>query len=218
MHGDADHSRDTESGIIQPMIRRIGIADYNETWIAMRTFTEARMPGDPDQIWLLQHPPVYTMGLNAKHRPFAGGRDITLVQTDRGGDITYHGPGQLVAYVLMDLRRHNLGPKGLVHRLEQAVIDVLHAHSIGGCRHAGAPGVYVGNRKIAQLGLRIRRGCSYHGLALNVSMDLRPFNDIDPCGYPGLEVTQLADLVPVDSLQAVETALLDALLGNLGYN
>ncbi len=199
-------------------VRRLCLADYHETWIAMRAFTERRGALDTDEIWLLQHPPVYTMGFNAKHGAPADGRGIAVVRTDRGGDITYHGPGQLVAYILMDLRRRGLGPRGLVHLLEQAAMDMLGHYGVSGCRRKGAPGVYVGQRKIAQLGLRIRRGASYHGLSVNVDMDLDPFRRIDPCGYPGLEVTQLADFVPDPDATEVEKVLLDALYGNLGYN
>ena len=201
-----------------PKVRRLGLAEYRETWLAMRAFTERREAHDADEIWLLQHPPVYTMGFNAKHGAPADEHGIGVVQTDRGGDITYHGPGQLVAYVLVDLRRRGLGPKGLVRILEQAVIDLLHRYGITGCRREGAPGVYVGQRKIAQLGLRIRRGASYHGLSFNVDMDIGPFKRIDPCGYPGLEVTQLADFVLKPDFSEVESALLDTLYENLGYN
>ncbi len=201
-----------------PRVRRLGLADYRETWLAMRSFTDRREATDADEIWLLQHPPVYTLGLNAKHREPAEAHGIAVVRTDRGGDITYHGPGQLVAYVLVDLRRRGLGPRGLVHILEQATIELLGRYGITGCRRAGAPGVYVGQRKIAQLGLRIRRGASYHGLSVNVAMDLGPFSRIDPCGYPGLRVTQLADFVAAPDLDKVEAVLLDALYSNLGYN
>ncbi|MDA8363492.1 MAG: lipoyl(octanoyl) transferase LipB [Gammaproteobacteria bacterium] len=202
----------------RPRIRRLGLMDYRETWLAMRAFTERREASDADEIWLLQHPPVYTMGFNAKHRAPSDPQGIAVVRTDRGGDITYHGPGQLVAYVLVDLRRRGLGPKGLVRILEQTAIDLLLTYGITGVRRDGAPGVYVGLRKIAQLGLRIRRGSSYHGLSLNVDMDLGPFRRIDPCGYPGLEVTQLADLVSSPGFEEVGAALVDALCANLGYN
>lgn len=222
MHQDP-HSAGPDSiagyaGTDWPLVRRLGLVDYRETWLAMRSFTEQREPASADEIWLLQHPPVYTLGFNAKHREPTETRGIAVVRTDRGGDITYHGPGQLVTYVLVDLRRRGLGPKGLVHILEQSVIELLGRYGIAGCRRTGAPGVYVGQRKIAQLGLRIRRGASYHGLSVNVAMDLGPFSRIDPCGYPGLEVTQLADFVAAPDLGKVEAALLDALYSNLGYN
>ncbi len=202
----------------EPVVRHLGLADYLATWNAMRSFAEQRTPADADEIWLLQHPPVYTLGFNAKHAPFPVPPGVALVQTDRGGDITYHGPGQLVAYVLCDLRRRGWGPKGLVHALEQSIIDTFTGYAITGRRRTGAPGVYVGDRKIAQLGLRIRRGTSYHGISLNVDMDLGPFDRIDPCGYPGLEVTQIAEFVSQPDVGAVENALLDALMGNLRYN
>jgi len=202
----------------EPVVRHLGLADYLDTWLAMRAFTERRAATDADEIWLLQHPPVYTLGFNAKHGAVADPRGIAVVQTDRGGDITYHAPGQLVAYVLCDLRRRGWGPRGLVQALEQSAIDALLHYGVIGQRRSGAPGVYVGDCKIAQLGLRIRRGSSYHGLALNVDMDLGPFRRIDPCGYPGLEVTQLADLRLTPDMAGVEAALLDALRSNLGYN
>ncbi len=203
---------------MEPQIRWLGLADYRETWLAMRAFTERRQLSDADEIWLLEHPPVYTMGFNAKHPAPDDTRGIEAIRTDRGGDITYHGPGQIVAYVLVDLRRRSLGPKGLVRRLEQAVIDLLRHYGIDGIRREGAPGVYVGLKKIAQLGLRIRRGSSYHGLSLNVDMDLEPFRRIHPCGYPDLEVTQLADLIPGLGLPEVGSELVDALRRNMGYN
>ncbi len=220
------HGRDGTRSDIAPtdvlpgalVIRHLGLADYLGTWTAMRAFTERRTPADADEIWLLQHPPVYTLGFNAKHGDIADTRGIPVIQTDRGGDVTYHGPGQLVAYILLDLHRRGWGPKKLVAALEQAVIDVLAHYGVTGERHTRAPGVYVGDRKIAQLGLRIRRGASYHGVALNMDMDLDPFSGIDPCGYPGLKVTQLVDLAPGADAVAVETLLLDALRTNLGYN
>ncbi len=178
------------------VVRTLGLADYLETWRAMQDFTGRRGRETRDEIWLLEHPPVYTLGLNAPPRNHAGPPGIPVVRTDRGGDISYHGPGQLVAYVLMDLKRRGWGVKQLVTALEQSVIELLRERGIAGERRLGAPGVYVAGRKLAQLGLRIRRGSSYHGLALNVDMDLAPFHAIDPCGHAGLEVTQLAELLP----------------------
>lgn len=160
----------------------------------MRAFTAARTAATPDELWLLEHPPVYTLGQAGKPDHLLRDNGIPVVRTDRGGQVTYHGPGQVVAYVLLDLRRRGLTVKRLVWMLEQAVIDLLAAHRVAGERRAGAPGVYVGGAKVAALGLRVRGGCTYHGLALNVDMDLAPFRDINPCGYEGLEVTQLADL------------------------
>jgi lipoyl(octanoyl) transferase len=203
-------------------VKRLGTVDYASTYEAMRNFTAARGPDTPDELWLLEHPPVYTVGQAGRdeHLPRRG--DIPVVRIDRGGQITYHGPGQAVAYLLLDLRRRGLSVSGLVRRIEQAVIDLLARHGIEGARHPGAPGVYVGPAKVAALGLRVRRGCSYHGVALNVDMDLAPFKDIDPCGYPGLEVTQLADLgVRLSTAQAAEAladALADALAAALDSN
>jgi len=198
-------------------VRRLGRVDYEPCWRAMQDFTAARAPETPDEIWLLEHPPVYTLGLKARDRAFAPPLGIPLVRSDRGGDVTYHGPGQLVAYFLLDLRRRGLGIKALVRALEQAVMDLLATHGVAAERRAGAPGVYVAGRKIAALGLRVRASASYHGLALNVAMDLSPFAPIDPCGYPGLAVTQLADFgIKLDVAQAGE-ALLAHLLPALGY-
>lgn len=176
-----------------PVIRRLGLVDYESTWRNMERFVGQRDQAAPDELWLLEHPPVYTRGLNCSMDPLRHS-DIPVVQTDRGGQITYHGPGQLIVYTLLDIRRRRLGVRGLVNLLEQSVIDLLAGYGATGKRRERAPGVYVDGRKIAALGIRIRRGCSYHGLSLNVDMDLAPFADIDPCGFEGLEVTQLADL------------------------
>jgi lipoyl(octanoyl) transferase len=198
-------------------VRILGRADYAATFHAMQEFTAARTPSTPDEIWLVEHPPVYTMGLKGRGQHYSPIQGIPVVQTDRGGDMTYHGPGQVVAYVLLDLTRLGLGPKELVHRLEQAVIDLLAARGVTGQRRPGAPGVYVAQAKIAALGLRVRHGCSYHGLALNVDMDLAPFSRIAPCGDAGLDTTQLADLgLPAD-MTPVGTALLAHLRHHLGY-
>lgn len=200
------------------VVRRRGCLDYAACWQAMRAFTAGRTPSTPDELWLLEHPPVYTMGLKGGLKPPAELHGIPLVYTDRGGDITYHGPGQLVVYALIDLRRRGLGIKQLVSVLEQAVIDLVAAHGIAAQRRAGAPGVYVEGRKLASLGLRVRNGASYHGLALNVDMDLTPFACIDPCGHPGLGVTQLAELgIRMDQAAAGEV-LAGELVRLLGYN
>lgn len=200
------------------VVRTLGRMDYARAWDAMRAFTAARTPATPDEIWLLEHPPVYTMGLKGHARvPHAIG-NIPVVPTDRGGDMTYHGPGQLVVYCLLDLARRGLGVKELVRRLEQSVIDLLADHGIASARHAGAPGVYVEHKKIAALGLRVRAGRSYHGLALNVDMDLGPFARIDPCGYPGLGVTQLTELGVTVERSRIRDELLARLLVRLGYN
>jgi lipoyl(octanoyl) transferase len=201
------------------IVRRLGPVDYREAIGAMQAFTDTRGPETPDEIWLLEHPPVYTMGLKGRNRPLAPQlHDIPQVQTDRGGDLTYHGPGQLVAYVLLDLARLGVGIRELVRRLEQAAIEVLATHGLAGERRAGAPGVYVGGDKIAALGLRVRRGSSYHGLSLNVDMDLAPFTRIDPCGYPGLQATSLRSLGVCTDVTQVSEELVAALIRQLGYN
>jgi lipoyl(octanoyl) transferase len=187
-------------------VRERGLADYAATWREMQAFTDERTAESADELWLLQHPPVFTLGRNGKteHLLHHTG-DIPVIHVDRGGQITYHGPGQLVAYPLLDLKRRRLGIQSLVHLLEQSVIDLLANYSIRAGRRDKAPGVYVDGRKIAALGLRVRRGCCYHGLSLNVNMDLSPFEMINPCGYADLEVTQLANLgidVPLDSVAA----------------
>ncbi len=175
-------------------VRHEGPVDYARSWHDMQSFTDKRTPATMDEVWLLEHQPVFTLGRNGKQEHLLATGDIPVVRSDRGGQVTYHGPGQLVVYTLLDLRRRQLGVQSLVNRLEQAVIDLLADHAITAARRDGAPGVYVDGRKIAALGLRVRRGCSYHGLSLNVNMDLSPFARINPCGYRGLEVTQLADL------------------------
>ena len=183
------------SSIDSPAVRRLGRVDYEQAWHAMKDYTARRTAGTPDELWLLQHPPVYTLGVAARpqHLPrLANG--IPLVKTDRGGQITYHGPGQPVIYLLLDMRRRGLSVRPLVRLMENAVIDLLADYGVAARGSVGAPGVYVGNAKIAALGLRIRNGCCYHGVALNVDMDLSPYHAIDPCGYPGLAITQMRDL------------------------
>jgi lipoyl(octanoyl) transferase len=175
-------------------VRRLGLREYGPAWRAMQAFTDRRGPDTPDELWLLQHPPVYTLGQAGRPEHVLDPGGIPVVKIDRGGQVTYHGPGQLVAYLLLDLRRAGFGVKRLVHLLEQSVIDLLAGYGIECYARPDAPGVYVDGAKIAALGLRVRRGCSFHGLALNVDMDLEPFSRIDPCGYPGLAVTQIADL------------------------
>jgi lipoyl(octanoyl) transferase len=183
---------------VAPAIRALGLADYAATWRAMQAFTDARGPDTRDEIWLTEHPPVYTLGLAGRREHLLRANGIPTVEVDRGGQVTYHGPGQLVAYLLFDLGRLRLGVRAMVREIEAAVVQWL--ESLGICAYGkpSAPGVYVYHRgveaKLAALGLRIRRGCSYHGVSVNVAMDLAPFADIDPCGYPGLAVTQLADL------------------------
>lgn len=234
------------------VVRRLGLRDYGPVWEAMRDFTARRMPGDADQIWLLQHAAVFTQGTGCRVLPRGGGdgdgvaavlgsgdgddgrdgdgsngrnraleipaADIPVIHSDRGGDITYHAPGQLIAYLLLDLKRRGLGVKSLVCRIEQAVIELLADYGIDAGRRAGAPGVYLRDgdgdnaAKIAALGLRIKRGCCYHGLSLNVDMDLRPYRRINPCGYADLEVTQMRARLPAVDIGEVEDALLRRLL------
>ncbi|MBI5461224.1 MAG: lipoyl(octanoyl) transferase LipB [Gammaproteobacteria bacterium] len=188
-------------------VRYLGRVDYEPTWRAMQDFTAARTDDTADELWLLEHPPVFTLGLNAKPEHLLNPGDIPVVQIDRGGQVTYHGPGQLVAYVLLDLTRRHLGVQRLVQLMEQAVIDLLAEHGVTAQGRRDAPGVYVDGAKIAALGLRVKRGRSYHGLALNVNMDLEPFGRINPCGYPGMRVTQLHDLGISLDLDAVSARL-----------
>ena len=182
----------------------------------MKEFTAARNAATPDELWQVEHPPVYTLGVAARpeHLPRVD-NGIPIVKTDRGGQITYHGPGQIVIYTLLDLRRRNLGVRMLVRRLEQAVIELLQGYRIDANAREDAPGVYVAGAKIAALGLRVRNGCCYHGLSLNVDMDLTPFSTINPCGFPGLEVTQLRDLGVCDPAEAVAETLLDRLAAGI---
>lgn len=196
-------------------VRSLGRLEYVPTWRAMQDFTARRTAETPDEIWLLEHPPVYTQGQAGKPEHLIAETDIPVVPIDRGGQITYHGPGQVVAYVLVDLRRRGYGIRELVARLEQAVIDLLAAQGVAAARLAGAPGVYVAGAKIAALGLRVKQGCTYHGLALNVDMDLAPFAAINPCGYAGMPVTQCRDLGVALPLAQVEEALGLALLNTI---
>ncbi len=188
-------------------VRKLGLVDYAQAYDAMRRFTEVRTAATPDELWVLQHPPVYTVGVAGRAEHLPRGSSVPLRRIDRGGQITYHGPGQAIVYTLVDLRRRDLTVRALVRLIEQAVIDVLARHGIAAGTRAGAPGVYVGGAKIAALGLRVRRGCAYHGVALNADMDLAPFGDIDPCGYPGLEVTQTSALGVRESADALGESL-----------
>ena len=174
--------------------RRLGRLPYHEAVQAMRSRTESRHAGSPDELWLLEHPPIFTLGQAGRREHVHDPGGIPVVRTDRGGQVTYHGPGQLVAYLLLDLRRARLGPRRIVEVLEQAAIDTLAGASIEAVKRAGAPGVYVEGRKIASVGLRVRAGCTFHGIAINVDVDLAPFSRIDPCGFATLPVTRLADL------------------------
>ena len=199
----------------EPLLRHLGRVDYEPTWRAMQTFTEQRTAETPDEIWFLEHPPVFTLGMNAAPEHLLAPGDIPVVQIDRGGQVTYHGPGQLVVYPLIDVRRAGLGVRQLVMSLENAIIDLLASWNITALGRRDAPGVYVEGRKVASIGLRIRRGSSYHGLAFNVAMDLEPFQRINPCGYRGLEVIDLRSLGVNASVQEVADALAPRLLASL---
>jgi lipoyl(octanoyl) transferase len=202
-------------------VRDLGLQDYLPLWQQMQTFTQTRTATTPDQLWLVEHPPVFTLGLNGSHDHLLNPGDIPVVQVDRGGQVTYHGPGQLLLYPLIDLARRQLGVKQFVALLEQTIINFLQQQGITATRRAQAPGVYVADAKIAAVGLRVKRGCSYHGLAFNVAMDLAPFRRINPCGFQGLHVTQLHSLLPdVDppSLPQIKTRLTHLLRDQLGYN
>lgn len=194
--------------ITRPLIvRELGRQPYEPVWRAMQRFTDERTESTPDELWLVEHEPVFTQGQAGKAEHLLAPGEIPVVQVDRGGQVTYHGPGQIVAYPLFDLRRLGIGVKALVFRIEQALIDTLAHFGVAAERREGAPGVYVGARKIAALGLRVRRGCSFHGLAFNIAMDLGPFARINPCGYQGLEVTQLLDCAGIADLDAVKPVL-----------
>lgn len=197
------------SGVGSPVVvRNLGLCDYAEIYQRMQAFNQNRDADTADEIWLLQHHPVFTLGLNGKPEHVLDAGDIPLIKTDRGGQVTYHGPGQLIVYVLFDVKRNRLGIRDLVSRLEQSVIDYLATENIQSSARRDAPGVYVQQQKIAALGLRIKRGGCYHGLSLNVNMDLSPFTRINPCGYAGLEVTSLQQLGLSYSVNNVAAALL----------
>lgn len=196
----------------------MGRCDYMPVWHAMQQFTAQRIADTVDEIWLVEHPPVYTQGLNGKPEHLLAPGAIPVVHTDRGGQVTYHGPGQVVVYALMDLKRKGWGVRDLVSHLEQAAIDLLHGYGITAVARRDAPGVYVAGAKIAALGLRVKRGCSYHGLSFNVDMDLEPFSRINPCGYPGMPVTQLRALGVPSGINEVANDLLEHLCIKLGYN
>ncbi|AEJ02023.1 Octanoyltransferase [Nitrosomonas sp. Is79A3] len=193
------------------IVKKIGLSDYQATWQAMKDFTIARTEETCDEIWLLQHPPVFTQGIAGKPEHLLYNAGIDLIKTDRGGQITYHGPGQIVAYLLLDIRRLKLGVRELVRCMESAVIDVLKDYRIKAVARVDAPGVYVDNAKIAALGLKIKKNFCYHGIAFNVDMDLTPFSYINPCGYQGLQVTQTRDLGITDGLEILSNKLANRL-------
>ena len=198
---------------MSPIVRHLGETDYLTTWQQMQAFTDSRTIDTPDELWFLQHNPVFTLGKNGKTEHVLNPADIPVVNSDRGGQVTYHGPGQLVVYTLLDIKRLNIGVRDLVTLIEQAIIELLADYHIVANARRDAPGVYVNDAKIAALGLRVRKGCCFHGLAFNVDMDLEPFSRINPCGYEGLEVTQLNDLVSGVQYEAVIENLQQQLLG-----
>lgn len=221
--------------ITSPLLRHLGRVDYEPTWRAMQDFTAGRGADTPDEIWLLEHPPVFTLGMAGKREHLLADIGVPVVPIDRGGQVTYHGPGQVVAYLLLDLRRRGYGVRELVRRIEQAVIGLLGDYGVAGARLAGAPGVYVRQAaaksppapllqrgegmgelaKIAALGLRVKGGCTYHGLALNVDLDLAPYRAINPCGYAGMAVTRLRDFVPEVTPERVEDGLARRLIDEI---
>lgn len=207
----------TMTATAKVVVRRLGRQDYAPVFETMRAFSLAARPCQDDEIWLLEHNPVFTQGINGKPEHLLAPGDIPVVETDRGGQVTYHGPGQLVVYLLLDVKARGLGVRQLVTTIEQSVVELVERWGIQATAMASAPGVYVGERKLASLGLRIRRGRCYHGLSLNVAMDLAPFQRIDPCGFAGLQMTQLRDLGADISLHRASEALLPILIRNLGY-
>lgn len=196
-------------------LQQLGLRDYAEVYAEMQAFTAARDARTADEIWVVEHPPVYTLGQAADPSHVLNPGDIPLIRTDRGGQVTYHGPGQVVVYPLLDLKRRQIGPRGLVFGIEQVLLDYLQELGITAQRRSGAPGIYCGESKIASIGLRVRKPGCYHGLALNLNMDLEPYNRINPCGYAGMQMTQVADFVPAPSVADAGIALakkLDRLL------
>ncbi len=198
------------------VVRDLGREAYEPVWRAMQRFSDARNDDTPDELWLVEHDPVFTLGQAGKPEHVLMPGDIPVLHVDRGGQVTYHGPGQIVAYPLLDLKRLKIGVRDYVHRIEQALIDTLGEWNIQAARRDGAPGVYVAGAKVAALGIRVRRGCTFHGLAFNVAMDLEPFRRINPCGYEGLQVTSVLDLGGPSSLDAVKPVLLDHLAAQFG--
>lgn len=201
----------------QLVVKRLGRQDYSPVWQAMHQFTNQRSEETRDEVWLVEHNPVFTQGQAGKAEHLLNTGDIPVVQSDRGGQVTYHGPGQLVVYFLINLRRKKLGVRDLVTAIEHLVINTLKAYNIDSAARPDAPGVYVDGKKICSLGLRIRKGCSFHGLALNVNMDLSPFQRINPCGYQGMEMVQVSELGGPNELATIEQQLIKELVNLLGY-
>ena len=202
-----------------PLIKHLGLVPFEPTWRAMQAANKSRMPDTPDEFWLLEHPPVFTLGLAGKYEHVLAPGDIPVIKIDRGGQVTYHGPGQLVVYLLLDLKKRGYGVKSLVTRIEQSVIDLLAEYAIDSYRLAGMPGVYVNlndaDAKIAAIGLRVANHATYHGLSLNIDMDLEPFSRINPCGYEGLAVTQVRNFGVTDKMSVIGGKLVSHLTANL---
>jgi lipoyl(octanoyl) transferase len=203
---------------VEVIVRNKGDCDYEKTYAAMSHFTDCRDSVTTDEIWCLQHPPVYTLGLNGHRKHIITSGNIPVIETDRGGQVTYHGPGQLMVYILMDIKRKSISVKDYVYRLEQSVIDMLEIYDVEGHRKEGAPGVYVDNKKISALGIRVRKGCTYHGLSINIDMDLAPYGDIHPCGYSDLEVTQMCEVRVDENLLQITNTLIPCLLRQMQYS
>lgn len=203
---------------IDLVCRDLGVVSYQSTWDEMKLYTQNRTKEDPDQIWLLEHPSVFTQGQAGKAEHLLDAGDIPVVQADRGGQVTYHGPGQLIAYVMIDLKRNGIGVRDLVTVIENSIVHVLEQNGIEAYPKPDAPGVYVKGMKVSSLGLRVRRGCSFHGVALNVDMDLSPFLRINPCGYQGLQMIDMKRLQPQTSMAQVKVQLANALAERLGYS
>jgi lipoyl(octanoyl) transferase len=203
---------------ISPLhIKNFSVQKYDDCWEKMKQFTHSRSADTPDELWLLQHPAVFTLGVAGKKEHLLKTTDIPIVRSDRGGQVTYHGPGQLILYPLLDIKRLNLNTKELVCKLEKIIIQLLSQFSIHGHTSQGAPGVYVNEKKIASIGLRLRKGCSYHGIALNVNMSLKPFSLINPCGYPNLKMCQMSDFIPDINLSTIESQIIDAFIKEFRY-
>ncbi len=199
------------------IIRTLGLQDYLATWLAMQQFTNKRDLDTTDEIWVLEHPPVFTQGQNGKPEHILSQGTIPVIQTDRGGQVTYHGPGQLIVYTLIDLKRKKLNTRQIVTILEESVVQLLASYQIQAKAKCEAPGVYIENKKICSIGLRIRRGCSFHGLALNIKMNLDPFLAINPCGFPELKMTQMTEINKKVKLTSVGVKLVKHLIAKLGY-
>jgi lipoyl(octanoyl) transferase len=203
----------------QALVRKLGLMDYQTVWQQMQRFTDQRDAATLDEFWLLEHPAIFTLGQAGKSEHLLAPGDIPVIKVDRGGQVTYHGPGQLVIYLLLDLKRRNLGVRQLVSIIESSLIRLLQRYDVKAQARKDAPGVYVQGAKIAALGLRVRRGCSFHGLSLNVDLDLEPFGRINPCGYQGMAVTRLSDLLgKAPGVEQIAQPLLEELQAELGYN